>query len=135
MPPLAKHAGTPDACPACALTLPRPAVMSALSEDTRRRIRDEMVWMHAVAQFADQSGVDVALHSRSDLELLIRAWSRSAAVVQLDAELHNLAYLSPAGSRPDDGFNRGQAFAMGGILTGIAVVFFIICSGIWRFFT
>jgi hypothetical protein len=123
MPPLAKHAGTPDACLACQLA------------DSPRE-RNEVIWEHAVAQFADQSGVDVAPHTRADLELLIKAWSRSVAVVQMDAALHEGTRTRPNGFRFEPA--RGphpSAYAMGGILAAIGIVFIIICSGIWRFFT
>lgn len=120
MSPLAKHAGTPDACPTCLL---------AADQFARR----EFAWQHAVAQFADQSGVDITVHTRDDLELLIRAWARSKTVVQMDARLFGETRKHPNGFRFRGG--HGSAYAMGGILTGILICFIIICTGIWRFFT
>jgi hypothetical protein len=123
MPPLAKHAGTPDACLTCRLA------------DSPRE-RNEVIWEHALAQFADQSGVDVAAHTRADLELFVKAWSRSAAVVQMDAALHTETSTRPNSFRFEP--TRGphpSAYAMGVILAAISLIFIIICSGIWRFFT
>lgn len=117
MPPLAKHAGTPDACLIC-----------QLAETPRER--NAAIWEHAVAQFAEQSGADVSLLTRADLEPLVRTWARSAAVGQLDTRLHALV---PVDVVEPDG-HRGR-FVLAGIWTAIGFIFIIICSGIWRFFT
>lgn len=117
MPPLAKHAGTPDACLAC-----------QLAETPRER--NQVIWEHAVSQFAEQSGVDTSMLHGGDLELMVRTWASAAVVGQLDAKLHGVLPVEVVS--PDSPQGR---YVLVGIWAAIGVVFFIICSGIWRFFT
>lgn len=134
MPLAAKHVGAFETCPACIESMPYDFTMRSLSPDTRKRIRDEALWAHAVAQFADQSGVDVDPLTRDDLELLVKAWARSNRVVQLDGELYAETGSHPSGFRTEPGPRSGSTYILWGIVGGIVTCLAILCAGIWRFF-
>lgn len=113
----AKHLGTPDECPLCRLPL-------RAAEPDRRR---EIVWLHAVAQFVDQSGVDVTGLSRADLVPLVKSWGLSNSVATLERRLFDEEAPTPAARRhPVD---RLPAFLMLAVFVCLAV----ICTGVWRF--
>jgi hypothetical protein len=112
---LAKHRGTPDACPAC-LTLP-----IDFGE------RQEVIWAHALAQFVDQSGVDVAGLSRSDLVPLVRTWARAGTVTLMDRELLAADFDAPETRR----HSVDRLFAI--LVFAILVCLSIISVGVWSF--
>jgi hypothetical protein len=114
---VAKHVGTPSQCPAC-----------VLPED--QFARREAIWLHAVARFADQSGVDVSPLTRSDLAPMIRVWVRADAVARMNRAL--LAAAPPP--RPAaDHFEPWSARLALFLMLAVLACLGIICSGVWRF--
>jgi hypothetical protein len=116
---LADHTGTPDVCLAC---LPLP-------DDFGRR--QEVIWTHALAQFVDQSGVDVAGMSRADLVPLVKSWGRANSVALLERGLRDEFPEPDAEPRFDPRSARTARLLM----LAVFVCLSIICTGVWRFFS
>lgn len=111
----AKHQGTPDACREC---WPLPIDFDG---------RQEAIWQHAIAQFVDQSGVDVTGLSRADLVPLVKSWGQANTVTTLERRLFDEEPPVPAARRhPVD---RLAAF----LLLAVFVCLSLICTGVWRF--
>jgi hypothetical protein len=107
----------------CALCHPLPEDWDA---------RQEAIWRHAVAQFVDQSGVDVSGVPRADVALLVRSWVLASNVAVLDRELVD---ATSDGRRPPPRFEtRSFRFALA-LMMGVLACLLMICAGVWRFFS
>lgn len=115
--PSAKHLGMPDACRACGIL---PADFAE---------RQEAIWQHAVAQFVDQSRVDVSGMSRADLSPLVKSWAWSNTVATLERDLRREVAPEPVAPRFDRRSARLALFLMLAVFACLTVV----CSGVWRF--
>jgi hypothetical protein len=114
--PSIKHVGVPARCPACRLPKDQFA-------------RREAIWQHALAQFADQSAVDVSTLPMSDLVPMVRAWAQSNAIAQMDRVLF-AEMVPPAAAPRFEPRSRRLAVAL---MLAILACLGIICSGVWRF--
>lgn len=113
----ARHVGTSGTCPVCLLQ----------KDQFSRR---ETGWLHALALFVDQSGVDPSSLGRDDLALLVRTWSRANALARIDRALFVEA-TSPR--RPSERFDPRTARVAVFLMLAVLVCLGIICSGVWRF--
>lgn len=118
MPYAVKHVGTPDVCPACIL----PADQFA---------RREAVWSHALAQFADQSRVDVNTLPMSDLVPLVRSWARARMVADMERTLLAESPRPPAARR----FEPRSARLALCLMLAVCACLALICSSAWRLFS
>ena len=121
MPSDTKHVGMPESCPAC-----------LLPED--QFARREAVWEHALAQFADQSGVDVSSLPSSDLVPMVRSWAMAGAVARMDRELFADELASRA-ARAEARSERWAVRLAAFLMLAVLVCLGIVCSGVWRFLT
>lgn len=115
----AKHAGTPDTCPVCVLP------------DDQFAAR-EAIWAHALALFADQSGVDVELVHHDDRVVMVKAWAAASVVARQDMLLHRELPVSTPG-RPVVRYERRSHRKAVGLLLAVFFVLLAICSSIWSY--
>jgi hypothetical protein len=116
---LAKHIGMPDTCPLC---VPLPIGFD---------FRQEIIWRHALAQFVDQSGVDVAGMSRADLVPLVKSWGRANTVALFERDLRD-QFPEPAVAPR---FEARSARTARLLMLAVFVCLSLICTGVWRFFS
>ncbi len=119
MPLAVKHHGMPDSCPACVLPADRFA-------------QREAIWEHALALFADQSGVVVSQYPRRDLEVMVKAWAQAGAVALMDGRLHR--EYPPAPVRRTVHYER-RSYRKALILIALmALAMLGLCTSLWRAF-
>jgi hypothetical protein len=112
-----RHESTPEGCPVC---FPLPIDFGK---------RQEAIWGHALAQFVDQSGVDVSDMSRADLVPLVKSWARSNTVATLERDLRREVAPDPVAPR----FERWSARLALFLMLAVFACLTVICSGVWRF--
>ncbi len=114
-----KHHGLPENCPACVLPKDQFA-------------QREAIWAHALALFADQSGLPVARYARRDLEVMVKAWAQAGAVALMDGRLHR--EYPPAPARRAVHYERRSYRTALILIAVLATAMFGLCASFWRIF-